>query len=166
MFRLAAFTAADWPAVAAIYEEGMATRMATFETEVPSWEAWDRDHLAEPRIGAWADGELAGWAALSPTSERCVYGGVAEVSIYIGEKHRGQGLGHQLLAALVEASEEAGLWTLTAGIFPENAASIRLHEAHGFKILGVREKLGQMEGVWRDVVQMERRSPTVGLESG
>jgi L-amino acid N-acyltransferase YncA len=153
----------DWPAVRAIYFEGIATKNATFETDAPEWEKWDSSHLKACRLVARLDGQVVGWAALSPVSSRCVYAGVAEESIYISEVARGQGVGKKLLSALVDASERAGIWTLQTGIFPENEISIRLHERCGFRVLGVREKIGQMDGVWRDVVLMERRSQVVGV---
>jgi phosphinothricin acetyltransferase len=154
---------ADWDTVRAIYCEGIATGNATFETDAPAWEAWDRGHLRACRLVAKIDGRVVGWAALSPVSGRCVYAGVAEVSIYVSASARGQGIGRALLAALVEASERAGLWTLQAGIFPENAASLALHRAHGFRKVGRRERIGQINGVWRDVALMERRSQVVGI---
>src|SRR5436190_190460 len=153
----------DWPAVCAIYEEGILTRNATFETATPEWERWDRGHLAHCRLVADADGEVLGFAALSPVSARAVYAGVAEVSIYIAERARGAGLGTKLLRELVSASEKAGAWTLQAGIFPENHASIRLHERAGFRVIGHRERIASLEGRWRDVVLMERRSAMVGV---
>lgn len=153
----------DWPAVRAIYLEGIATKNATFETDAPEWEKWDSSHLKACRLVARLNGQVVGWAALSPVSSRCVYAGVAEESIYISEVARGQGVGKKLLSALVDASERAGIWTLQTGIFPENEISIRLHERCGFRVLGVREKIGQMDGVWRDVVLMERRSQVVGV---
>lgn len=153
----------DWPAVRAIYLEGIATKNATFETGAPEWEKWDSSHLKTCRLVARLNGQVVGWAALSPVSSRCVYAGVAEESIYISEVARGQGVGKKLLNALVDASERAGIWTLQTGIFPENEISIRLHERCGFRVLGVREKIGQMDGVWRDVVLMERRSQVVGV---
>lgn len=148
----------DWPAVRRIYEEGIATGNATFEQTAPDWEEWNAGKLAAPRLAAEIDGALVGWAALSPTSKRHVYRGVAEVSVYVAASARGQGVGLALLSALVEQSETAGIWTLQAGIFPENAASVHLHERCGFRIVGRREKIGQMYGVWRDVLLMERRS--------
>jgi L-amino acid N-acyltransferase YncA len=154
-------TAADWPAVAAIYAAGIATGDATFETEVPSWERWDADHLAEHRVVAVAGGEVFGWAAVSPTSSRCVYAGVVEDSIYLAEHARGRGVGRVLLTALVESTEQAGIWTVQTGIFPENTASLALHRAVGFRDVGVRQRLGRMHGRWRDVVFLERRSPVV-----
>lgn len=151
----------DWPAVRAIYVQGIATRQATFETEPPAWPDWDRGHLPEPRLVIRQAGEVTGWAALSPVSSRCVYGGVAEVSIYIAEGHRGLGQGKILLQELVRRSEAQGMWTLQAGIFPENKASIGLHLACGFRLVGVRERLGQLDGEWHDVALMERRSQKV-----
>lgn len=141
-----------------IYAEGIATGNATFEPAAPSWAEWDTSKLAVPRLAAELDHAVVGWAALSPTSKRHVYRGVAEVSIYVAAAARGQGVGRALLAALVEESEEAGIWTLQAGIFPENTASIHLHKQCGFRIVGRRERIGQMQGVWRDVLLMERRS--------
>jgi L-amino acid N-acyltransferase YncA len=155
--------AAHWPAVRAIYEAGMATGQATFTTEAPSWAAWDAGHLPHCRLVAiTAGGQLLGWAALSPVSSRCVYAGVAEVSIYIAAEARGQGVGRQLLAALVAASEQHGLWTLQAGIFPENAASLALHAGQGFRTVGRRERIGQLRGQWHDTLLLERRSAVVG----
>ncbi len=153
----------DWDAVRAIYCEGIATGNATFETDAPAWESWDKNHLRGCRLVARADGRVMGWAALSPVSGRCVYAGVAEVSIYVAAPARGQGIGQALLGALVEASERAGLWTLQAGIFPENAASLALHRACGFREVGRRERIGRLNGAWRDVVLMERRSKVVGI---
>ena len=142
--------------------EGIATGNATFEQEAPGWEKWDAGKLTVCRLVARLDGEIVGWAALGPASGRPVYRGVAEVSVYVASRFRGHGVGRDLLARLVAESEAAGLWTLQAGIFPENTASIRLHQSAGFRIVGTREKLGEMNGVWRDVVLMERRSAVVG----
>ena len=153
----------DWPAVRAIYEEGIATRNATFQTEAPAWDEWDAGHLAECRLVAVDAGRTIGWAALSRVSSRCVYAGVAEVSVYVSENARGGGVGRRLLDALVVESERNGIWTLQAGIFPENLASITVHERCGFSHVGRREKLGQMNGRWRDVLLLERRSLSVGL---
>ncbi len=153
----------DWPAVEAIYREGIATGLATFETETPSWERWDAAHRPDCRLVVRAGERVLGWAALSPVSDRCVYAGVAENSIYIAAAARGQGIGKALLRALVEASEAAGVWTLQTGIFPENAASLALHQACGFRIVGIRERIGQLHGVWKDVVFLERRSRVVGI---
>ena len=147
----------DWPPVRAIFEEGIRSGDATFETEAPSWEAWDAGH-AELRLVAERDGEVVGWAALSDVSGRCCYRGVAEVSVYVGAAARGAGVGRALLEELVARSEAAGYWTLQAGIFPENEASLRLHRACGFRDVGVRERLGELGGAWRDVSLLERRS--------
>jgi phosphinothricin acetyltransferase len=155
-------TEADWPLVREIYVQGIATGNATFEKSAPDYGVWDRDHLRACRLTARCGDEVVGWAAISPVSGRCVYGGVAEVSVYVRESVRGRGIGLMLLRALVDASEKAGLWTLQAGIFPENTASIDIHGKAGFRIVGVREKLGAMDGRWRDVVLMERRSTVVG----
>lgn len=155
----------DRERVLEIYAEGIATGDATFETEVPGWEAWDRSHLDACRLVAEEDGRVVGWAALSPVSDRCVYGGVAEVSVYVGAGVRGRGVGTGLLGALVESSEEEGIWTLQAGIFPENEGSVDLHRRCGFRVVGRREKLGELGGRWRDVLLMERRSDVVGVEA-
>lgn len=155
----------DWPRVEEIYAQGIATGDATLETETPSWEAWDDSHLDVARLVAEVDGRVAGWAALSPISGRCVYQGVAEVSVYVAEDARGHGLGTRLLEGLVRRSEEEGYWTLEAGVFPENDASLRAFEKAGFRMVGLREGLGrQGDGEWRDVMLMERRSETVGVE--
>lgn len=153
----------DWPAVRAIYLEGIATKNATFETAAPEWEKWDSGHLKTCRLVARTGNQVLGWSALSPVSSRRVYAGVAEESIYISAAARGRGVGKKLLGALVDASEQAGIWTLQTGIFPENTISIHLHESCGFRVLGVREKIGQMDGVWRDVILLERRSQMVGV---
>ncbi len=156
-------TIADWPAVRDIYEAGIATGDATFETAAPSQEAWDRGHLANHRLVAHNDaGDIVGWAALSPVSDRCVYGGVAENSIYIHPDAQGRGVGRALLERLIASAEAAGIWTLQTGIFPENAASIALHQRCGFRIVGTRERIGRLDGVWRDTLLLERRSETVG----
>jgi L-amino acid N-acyltransferase YncA len=152
----------DWPAVRAIYEDGIRTGVATFETEAPSWEAWDAAH-PELRLVAVREGEVVGWAALSPYSHRCCYSGVAEVSVYVGESARGAGIGRLLLEELVERSERSGYWTLIAGIDAKNEASRRLHKTCGFRELGVHEGLGESGGVWRNVVWAERRSTVVGV---
>ena len=152
----------DWPQVARIYAEGIATGLATFETRVTAWPAWDNAHLLTGRLVAVQGDGLFGWAALSPVSSRCVYGGVGEVSIYIGKESRGNGLGLLLLQALIRESEAHGIWTLQSGIFPENTASIKLHEKGGFRRIGYRERIGCLHGVWRDNILFERRSKTVG----
>jgi L-amino acid N-acyltransferase YncA len=162
-------TAADWPAVARIYEAGIAGGNATFEPHAPSFEAWRDAHIDDPCLiarGGEADGDVLGWAALGPISPRPVYRGVAEVSIYVDPAQARRGVGRALLNALVERSEQAGFWTLVAGIFPENTASIALHVACGFEPAGTRKRVGQMPGggPWRDVVFYERRSRIVGLD--
>lgn len=154
-------TPADWPAVREIYAEGIAGGNATFETVVPEWAQWDTGRLPICRLVARLDEQVVGWAALSPYSSREVYRGVAEVGIYIAEAAQGRGVGKALLTALVEESEKQGFWTLQAGILIENVASRRLHQACGFREVGIREKIGQLHGVWRDVVLMERRSKTI-----
>jgi len=148
-----------WEAVARIYAEGIATGHATFETEVPEWESWDAAHLPDLRLVGLFDGEVAGWAALSPVSGRCVYAGVAEESVYVAEEARGRGVGRALLEELIPRAEAAGIWTIQTGIFPENTASLALHERAGFRVIGLRERIGRHHGVWRDVVFLERRSP-------
>ncbi|MBV8856116.1 MAG: N-acetyltransferase [Acidobacteria bacterium] len=154
-----------WPGVRAVYEEGLATGDATFETEAPGWERWDASHLRACRLVALAEGgRVAGWAALSPVSARKVYAGVAEVSVYVGADFRGLGVGRVLLEALVRESELEGIWTLQAGIFPENAASVALHKSCGFREVGRRERVGKLKGRWRDTVLLERRSQTVGTD--
>lgn len=153
-----------WEDVRAVYEEGLATGDATFETEAPGWGRWDASHLQACRLVALSGGRVAGWAALSPVSARKVYAGVAEVSVYVGAEFRGAGLGSALLAALVRASEAEGIWTLQASIFPENVASITLHKACGFREVGRRERVGRLKGRWRDTVLLERRSRTVGVD--
>ncbi|MGH3075580.1 MAG: GNAT family N-acetyltransferase [Gaiellales bacterium] len=155
-------TAADWPAVAEIYRQGLETGNASFETEVPGYEAWDRAHLERPRLVARLAGSVVGWAVISPVSDRCVYGGVAEESIYVATGATRRGVGRRLLDELVRQAEDAGIWTIQAGMFPENRASLALHEASGFRIVGRRERLGRHNGVWRDVLLVERRSRTIG----
>lgn len=162
--RIRPMRAEDWPAVERIYAEGIATGDATFETTTPEWGAWDAAHLASCREIAERGDEIVGWAALSPVSTRCVYGGVGEVSVYVSDDARGLGVGTALLHALVTDSEAEGIWTLQAGIFPENAASLALHERCGFRRVGHRERVGRMHGQWRDVVLLERRSTTVGID--
>jgi len=161
--RIRALSTEDWPIVSLIYLEGIKTGNATFERAVPSWDDWDKSHLKDCRIVVENGGQLLGWAALSPVSGRCIYQGVAEVSVYVGQSYRGKGLGQKLLEYLVKESEEKGVWTLQAGIFPENQASIAIHEKCGFRIVGVREKIGKMDENWRDVVLMERRSKIAGI---
>ncbi|GAB2798111.1 phosphinothricin acetyltransferase [Hymenobacter luteus] len=168
--KLHPLTAAHWPAVKAIYEQGIATGNATFQTDAPTWGEWDRGHLAHSRLvavdaGYGNNGQVLGWAALSPVSGRCVYGGVAEVSVYVAGDARGRGVGRQLLAAIVAESEANGLWTLQASIFPENTTSISIHAGAGFQTVGRRERIGQLHGVWRSTVLLERRSAMVGVEA-
>jgi phosphinothricin acetyltransferase len=150
-----------WPEVARIYADGIATGEATFETEVPNWERWHGSHLAEHRFVALRDGEVVGWVAVSPVSDRCVYGGVVENSVYVSENARGLGVGRLLLERLIASTERAGVWTIQTGLFPENEASLRLHERVGFEVVGRRKRLGKLHGVWRDVLLLERRSPVV-----
>ena len=152
-----------WEQVRRIYLEGIATGDATFEADAPAWEQWDAGHLAEGRLVACTEESIVGWAALSPVSSRCVYAGVAEVSIYVSQGSRGQGVGAALLGALIQDSEAQGLWTLQAGLFPENTASLALHLRHGFRAVGRRERIGKMNGVWRDTISLERRSSIVGI---
>lgn len=157
-FALTALAPSHWPEVRAVYAEGMATGMATFETELPSWEAFDRSRRPDCRLVALdPKARVVGWAALSPVSPRAAYAGVAEVSIYVAERARGAGVGTSLLTALVDAADAAGLWTLQATVFPENAATLRLHEKCGFRVVGRRERIGRLHGHWRDTVLLERR---------
>ncbi len=158
----------DWPSVRSIYEEGIATGLATFETRVPEWTDWDQNHLPTCRLVARQSAQdgsrrIAGWAALSPVSRRLVYAGVAEVSIYIAGWARAQGVGRTLLAALIDESERAGIWTLQATIFAENSASLALHRSCGFREVGRRERIAQRNGIWHDTVVLERRSKIVGV---
>jgi L-amino acid N-acyltransferase YncA len=149
----------DWPAVREIYEQGIATRQATFETAAPSWEEWDAGHLVDLRLVAEEDGEVVGWAALSPVSRRACYAGVAEESVYVAERARGRGVGSALLGRLLADADEAGFWTIQTSIFPENAASIALHMRCGFRVVGTRERIARLDGTWRDTVLLERRVP-------
>jgi phosphinothricin acetyltransferase len=159
-----AMDAADWPAVAEIYRQGMLTGKATFESEVPTFEAWDAAHRKNCRMVAVVDGAVSGWAALSQVSSRSVYRGVAEVSVYVADGSRRRGVGEAMLRALIEASEKDGVWTLQSGIFTGNAASIALHQKCGFRAVGRRDKLGRDKGgQWRDILLMERRSDRVGV---
>jgi phosphinothricin acetyltransferase len=154
----------DWPAVSEIYGEGIATGNATFEKSIPDWQKWDASHLRTCRLVARSGHEVLGWAALTPVSGRYVYAGVAEISVYVAKRAQGRQIGTKLLRTLVEASEREGIWTLQAGIFPENIASIELHKRCGFSIVGTRKQLGRMDGHWRDVTLMERRSAIVGID--
>lgn len=151
----------DWPAVAQIFEEGIATGNATFETEVPSWESWDDAHLDGHRFVAERDGQVVGWIALAPASKRPCYEGVAEISVYVAESARGEGVGSQLLAAVVESAERDGIWTVQTSVFPENEPSLALLRRFGFRTVGTRERIGRLHGVWRDTVLVERRSEVV-----
>ncbi len=162
-FKVEKMTEHDWKEVQSIYREGIATGNATFETDTPEWSQWDKSHLRYCRLVAKSKGQVVGWAALSPVSTRCIYSGVAEVSLYVKASSRCQGVGKALLKALIGESEQAGIWTLQGAIFPENAASIALTKACGFREVGRRERIGQMNGVWRDVILMERRSRVVGV---
>jgi L-amino acid N-acyltransferase YncA len=162
-FEIRAMQGDDWPAVRDIYSEGIATGNATFETETPDWAKWDQGHRRDCRLVAGDSVRIFGWAALSPVSVRRVYSGVAEVSVYVASAARGRGVGKLLLKSLVEQSERCGIWTLQAGIFPENVSSIALHTSCGFREVGRRQKLGQRSGIWRDVLLLERRSSIVGV---
>lgn len=153
----------NYPEVARIYGEGLQTGTATFETTIPSWEKWDSGHLPFGRIIAVEDINYLGWAALSPVSSRCVYGGVAEVSVYVAETARGKGAGAFLLKNLIEISEANNIWTLQSGIFRDNVASHKLHIKCGFREVGYKEKVGQLNGVWKDNLLLERRSKVVGI---
>jgi phosphinothricin acetyltransferase len=162
-YTLDKMSAADWKEVREIYLEGIATRNATIETDAPDWDEWNANHRPDCRLVARSDDKVLGWAVLSPVSQRIAYSGVAEESIYVAASARGTGVGKALLAALIEASEKAGVWSLQAGIFPENTVSIALHKGVGFREIGVQERKGFLDGVWRDVVLMERRSKIVGV---
>ncbi len=153
-----------WQDVARIYEAGISTGNATFQKDIPSWEEWDSSHLQNCRFVAQnTEGVVVGWAALTPVSGRCVYAGVAEVSVYVTPQYSGLGVGKMLMNALIKSSETDGLWTLQAGIFPENIGSVRLHESVGFRQIGRRERIGKMDGLWRDTLLLERRSEKVGI---
>jgi L-amino acid N-acyltransferase YncA len=160
--RIDALRPEDWEAICKIFVDGMATGLATFETEAPTWGEWDTDHLPVCRLAARLAGRLVGWAVLSPVSRRAVYAGVAEVSIYVAGSARGQGVGKALLSIMTAASEEAGIWTLQAAIFTSNLASIALHRSCGFREVGRRERIARRGGAWHDTVLMERRSRVVG----
>ena len=168
LLSIAQMVDGDWPAVARIYAAGIATGAATFEREVPSYERWRAARVEEPCLVARDDGGgVLGWAALSPVSARRVYRGVGAVSIYVDPAHARRGIGRALLLALIEGSERAGFWTLQAGIFPENEASIAVHQSCGFRLVGTHERIGRMrDGSWRDVMLYERRSEIVGPENG
>jgi phosphinothricin acetyltransferase len=153
----------DWIAVAAIYRQGIETGNATFQKEIPTWDEWNLAHLKKCRIIACLEDEIAGWAALSPVSARSVYVGVAEVSVYVSNKFKGQKIGNRLLEALIYESETECIWSLQASIFRENSASLKLHKKLGFREVGYREKIGKMDGVWRDTILLERRSIIAGI---
>ncbi|MDE3143462.1 MAG: N-acetyltransferase [Bacteroidota bacterium] len=151
-----------WEAVKKIYEEGIATGNATFQTNAPSWKEWNESHVTNSRLVAIENDEILGWAAITAVSGRCVYAGVGEVSVYVSANARGKGVGKLLLQSLIDESEKNNFWTLQAGIFPENIPSIKIHEACGFRIIGKRERIGKMNDVWRDTLLLERRSTIVG----
>lgn len=161
--NITVLTEQHYPDVKKIYEQGLATGNSTFQTSAPEWKEWDESHINNCRIVGIENDQVVGWAALTPVSGRCVYAGVAEVSVYVDEKFRGKGYGTTLLDALIQESENNNVWTLQAGIFPENVSSIRIHEALEFREVGYREKIGQLKGVWRDTVLLERRSSKVGI---
>ncbi|MFZ2446534.1 MAG: N-acetyltransferase family protein [Syntrophobacteraceae bacterium] len=163
-FILDEMKAEDWPRVRQIYLDGLATGMASFETDAPAWDEWDKSHLAHSRLVIRHGEEVAAWAALSPVSRRSCYSGVAEVSLYVAAAYRGRGLGKMLFQGLIESSERNGVWSLFASIFPENAASIHLHLSCGFTIIGRRERIARRDGKWRDTVIAERRSGVVGVD--
>ena len=162
-FLLDALRPSDWEQVRSIYLEGIASGNATFEIDAPTWERWNASHLQFGRLVARAADVVLGWSALSPVSDRCCYAGVAEASVYVGARHRGQGVGEALLQATIDQAEANGIWTLQAGIFPENHASLTLVTKCGFREVGRRERLGKLDGVWRDVLLLERRSSVVGV---
>jgi L-amino acid N-acyltransferase YncA len=159
--ELRQMTPEDWPSVREIYEQGIATRNATFETEAPDWDAWDRSQLREHRFVAVEDGRVVGWIAVHPVSPRPCYAGVVEHSVYVDADAWGKGVGRALLELLVADTEKAGIWTIQTGIFPENEASVALHLNCGFRVVGLQERLGRLDGVWRDVLVVERRSEEI-----
>jgi L-amino acid N-acyltransferase YncA len=159
VFEIRAMTPEDWPAVRRIFCDGIASRVATFETEPPSWEAFDADRLAGHRLVATENGDVLGWATFSPTSSRACYAGVVESSVYVAEAAHGRGIGRALMEALLASADARGVWTVQAGMFPENAASVALHEKLGFRLVGRRERIAQLDGVWRDTILLERRAP-------
>lgn len=163
-FVIDRMSAEDWEQVRTVYLQGIATGHATFETQAPTWEEWNARHLPYSRLVAREGETVKGWAALSPVSSRFVYAGVAEISVYVGQNHRGEGVGKALLDALIADSENNGIWSLQAGIFPENSRSITMHKQCGFREVGKRERIGKMNGIWRDTVLLERRSKVVGAD--
>jgi L-amino acid N-acyltransferase YncA len=154
----------DWEDVSKIYSQGIQTKNATFEKDCPDWNTWNKNHRTDCRLVAKQNGKIIGWAALSNVSGRCVYAGVSEISVYVDSDFQGQGIGQKLMEKLIKESEKANIWTLQAGIFPENKSSIRLHEKNGFRVVGIREKIGKMDDNWRDVILLERRSTRIGHE--
>ena len=164
LMELIEMTPGHWDAVKNIYLQGIATKQATFQTTAPDWEEWNTSHLPNLRYVAIVEDSIAGWSALTPVSGRCVYAGVTEVSIYVHRDFRAQGIGQALLQKLITESEKENIWTLQAGIFPENLSSIRLHEKLGFRKIGYREKIGKLDGVWRDTILLERRSEITGQD--
>ncbi len=162
-YKLGPMVEGDWKAVRAIYLDGIATGQATFETTAPDLTTWNQNHLPSCRMVVRLEGQVIGWAALSPVSRRAAYAGVAEVSVYVAAASQGQGVGKALLQELISASERTGIWTLQSGIFSENLASLAIHKACGFRKLGFRERVAQLEGVWRDTLLLERRSRIIGV---
>lgn len=162
--EITVINSAHFSEIAAIYKQGLETGNATFETSVPAWKDWDKSKLKHSRLAAVIGHTVVGWAALSAVSDRCVYGGVAEVSIYVSNAHKGKGIGKALMSKLIEESEANGIWTLQSGMFPENEATIALHQSFDFRIIGYREKIGKLGNTWRDSIIMERRSKTVGID--
>lgn len=154
----------NFPDLVAIYKQGLATNIATFQNDLPKWEDWDKGHLRFCRISIYEDNKMLGWTALTPVSSRCVYAGVAEVSVYVSQEERGKSIGKILLTELIKQSEANGIWTLQSGIFSENISSIKLHEKCGFRMVGYREKIGKKDGIWKDNVLMEHRSQNIGIE--
>ena len=163
MIQIKVMIGDDWNMISKIYKKGIKTGHATFETKIPSRKQWDDTHIKSCRITAWIDTKIVGWAALSPVSSRCVYEGVAEVSVYVDTDYNGKGIGTKLLQELICESEKAGFWTLQSGIFPENKASIKIHKKLGFRKIGYREKIGNMKGIWKDNIILERRSKIIGI---
>jgi phosphinothricin acetyltransferase len=157
MIRIRELRAEDWPAVEAIYAEGIATRNATFETETPTWAEFDAGRLRAHRLVAVDGDRIVGWAAFSPTSSRACYAGVVEHSVYVASEYRGRGIGRTLLEALVHSADTGGIWTIQTSVFPENEASVALHERVGFRVVGRRERIAQLDDVWRDTILLERR---------
>jgi len=161
VYEIRGMTPADWPEVEAIFADGIATGNATFETETPTWDEFDAGRLADHRLVAIEDGRVVGWAALAPTSSRDCYAGVVEHSVYVAAGRRGRGVGRALMEALLDSADRAGLWTIQTSVFPENTATLALHERLGFRHVGRRERIARLDGVWRDTLLLERRSPRV-----